>query len=641
MVRWWRLYLADIEDTREEDEDWRAAIHVPYPYSGVETRVSSLVDILNASDPPIQAGPVSGEDRRVAMGAESLLGVTLDMNYWRLTLDKLLRERCVQGTALARLAWRTEMTMVNVAPTAEEVFAYNSLLSQSISAALKAGLGPPPAPDELGQFMEWLQFIEQQGVPVPQSPFQEQVATRTFSGPKLERLSIFDCTYDPSVEFLQEQPLFVIRSLRREEWLDKFAGPEPDKPFDPRAVEEGKRAKGTAEPSKFARQDKEIQEVLSINRQAGAIGVDPYYRYAHEIWECFMPGSETPYLVILNPRAASGAIINKRQDRMPYAHGQIPILHMKNTPVGGYFNGISELQQPERLFYEMNAHRNLLMDAITLQTMPVFAKTNAFGLPVSQFSIRPGAVWDLPRADAINTVTKAVPLGDAWNLFHSLKADIDETNSTPPQLRGGPATVGRVSATESERRYSQALARIKQDAMRTEDELTPFCKQSLMLWYQFTSFEERQRMGVPNNLANDEIIQSLEFDIRFRGATRSLNRDMLVQQMMTFVTNFGAVLPPAKLLTIGRRIWEAMGLKSVDEIISREDIETMERQQNAPPPAEGQGAPGNGGPPPEGLVEGGGPLIDQGPATAPTPEDVQMAVGFPGVPGAGATVEGG
>jgi hypothetical protein len=253
------------------------------------------------------------------------------------------------------------------------------------------------------------------------------------------------------------------------------------------------------------------------------------------------------------------------------------------------------------------------MDAVTLQSFPVFGKINAFGLPATQFQIKPGAVWDLPRKDSIDTITKSIPLQDSWNLFQSLKQDIDETNSTPPQLRGGPATVGRVSATESERRFSQALSRIKQDAIRVEEELIPMSKQDLYLWYQFTTVEQRAQMGMQGNLSNEDILRGMDMNIRFRGPTRVINRDMQVQQMMTFVNTFSGLIPPDKALVLARRIWEAMGLKNADEIISPQDIEQAAAQMAAGP---GQGGPPGGAPPSPEMV-GAPPPAPAAPSAIP------------------------
>ena len=641
MLRWWRLYLADIEDTREEGEEWRAAVHVPYAYSGIETRVASLVDIANSLDPPIQCGPVGGDDIEVARGAEALMRATLDMNNWRYKLDGIIRERCIQGTSLFRLAWRTEVANITIAPTADEIGAYQHSMATCVYRAQQLGLGPPPSPDEMEDFMAWLEEAQQAtGVVMPANPFEQTVPTRVWSGPKVERLSLFDCRYDPTVETIHDQPIFLIRSLWTADMLRKNSGPGLDKMFDPAAVEEGIKSRGQGE-NKLSEQDQEIASVIKIGKRAGAVGTNPLYVNAHEVWEVYRPGNEEfPYTVWLNPKAGgeTGKAINKRQHVMPYSHGEIPVIATKNTPVPGYFHGISEIQQPERLYIEMNTHRNLLLDAITLQTMPVLAKVNSFGLPISQFQIRPGAVWDLPRADAIGAVTKALPLADSWNLFQSLKADIDETNSTPSQLRGGAATVGRVSATESERRFSQALARIKQDAVRMEEELTPLAKQGLMLWYQFTTFQQREAMGINPMIANDEILRSLDLDMRFRGATRSEQRDMLVQQMMTFANTFGALLPPHRSMQFARRIYEAMGLKNVDEVIPPQDIALAQRKfevmQAAPPPPPEGGEQG-GGPPPSGG--GPPPLADQGAPPAPRPEDVEGAPGG-AVPSGGAMV---
>lgn len=620
MIRWWRLYNAQIEDHRGPDEDWRAAVHVPYPYSGIETRVAALIDILNSTDPPMQCGPVGSNDIEIAKGAESLLATTFDLNNWRFFMDNVLRERCIQGTALFRVAFRMEYADVHMSPLPSDIYAYQSKMAGTIAEALRMGYPPPPPPDETQQFNAWMDMLAQKGMEIPASPFDQRVRTRTYNAPRFERLSLFDCRYDPMVENIQDQSLFMIRSVRTGQWLKRNTGPGPDKMFDPAAVQEGMRMRGD-DQSKYRSQDKEIAHTLNVS-PTGVVGSDPYYRNGHELWECFLPGEEVAYVVVLNKKI----IINK-DFRMPYGHGQIPIIHMRNTPVGGYFHGISELQQTERLYYELNSHRNLLLDATTLQTIPIFAKVNAFGLPISQFQIKPGAMWDLPRPDAIAPVIKAMPLADAWQLFASLKQDIDETNSTPTQLRGGPATVGRVSATESERRFSQALSRVKQDAIRIEEESVPLGKQTLFLWYQFTDQESRAARGIAPELANDGLLRAMDYDLRFRGPTRSLNRDVLVEQMMTWANTFGALLPPHRSIRMAKRIFEEMGLKGVEEIVPEEDIAyaeaQFEAQQAAPPPPE-EGGPAGAGPPPPGGQPA--PLMDQGAPPIPGPEVVNPNV---------------
>src|SRR5215471_10022189 len=235
MVRWWRLYLADIEDHRGPDEDWRAAIHVPYAYSGIEAKCAALMDILNSSDPPIQCGPTGGDDYRIAQGAESLLTSTMDMNSWRYFMDCILRERCVQGTVVFRIAHREEYVDVSVAPLPTDIEAYSQQLSYAVAEAAKMGYQPP---DEAADFNSWLDTLAQAGISVPPSPFKQSARTKTFCGPKFERVSLFDCRYDPQIEFLQEQPLFIIRSLRTEKWLKDQAKKGV---FNAAAVEEGVR----------------------------------------------------------------------------------------------------------------------------------------------------------------------------------------------------------------------------------------------------------------------------------------------------------------------------------------------------------------------------------------------------------------
>jgi hypothetical protein len=91
-------------------------------------------------------------------------------------------------------------------------------------------------------------------------------------------------------------------------------------------------------------------------------------------------------------------------------------------------------------------------------------------------------------------------------------------------------------------------------------------------------------------------------------------------------------------MIFARRIYEAMGLKNVDEILPEQDIALAQKQfelsMAAPPPppeAAGGKGKGNGAPPPGGG--GQPPLAEQGTPPAPRPGQVEGAPGgaLPGV----------
>src|SRR6185503_908758 len=68
-VRFWRRYYADasLVDTRTEDEKtWRSLIMLPYGYSGIQSLVTQLRDLLLAPSPVLQTTRRGAEDARAA-----------------------------------------------------------------------------------------------------------------------------------------------------------------------------------------------------------------------------------------------------------------------------------------------------------------------------------------------------------------------------------------------------------------------------------------------------------------------------------------------------------------------------------------------------------------------------------------------
>ena len=289
--------------------------------------------------------------------------------------------------------------------------------------------------------------------------------------------------------------------------------------------------------------ERDVAEMLGITNSES----DPAYDDAVELWECWRPNAPdgARYCVILNRKT----IINKDPTQLPYWHGQIPFIPIRNVSVPGHLLGISEIQEPEKLYYEMNALRNLRLDAVTLAVLPMFLKMREVGIADFQRHMKPGGIIEAGRADALQQLTKfGSDIGNAFRELDTIKADIDETNATPSHLRGSPSTVGRVSATEAERRFSQSLTRQKQRVLRIEDELQPMVRQMLFLWYQFGDPVVRVAAGDGQDsiaeVERDRFFEALELDFRFRGASKALNKDLLSQQLMTFLRDNRGDLTP-------------------------------------------------------------------------------------------------
>jgi hypothetical protein len=401
--------------------------------------------------------------------------------------------------------------------------------------------------------------------PLPAAGEQEIVEYR---GPWLERPFIGDLRFDPMIEDMQDQRLVIHRIVKPRKWVEDRAGDGPEFKFDPRQVA---AARADTSDGRFSQWEEDIASMLGIPRIAQA---DPLYQDAVELWECWRPGTDAPYCVVMNRKA----VINKTPDTMPFWHGQLPFIPVRNVPIPRRMLGISDLQQTEKLYLEMNILHDLMLDATLLAVMPVFTKKRGSGLVESQRTLRPGAFLDVDVSDAIQNLTKFDPgLQWAFRMLQDLKGNIDETNATGPNVRGSAATIGRVSATESQGRLSQALLRTKQQVLRIEEEHQTIPMQAAFLWYQFGEENVRLRIGGDElaidpfvEMGRNDFLQMLGIDFRFRGATKALNRELSAQQLDAWLktaTQSGALMP-SEIRAVLAKIYEIQGHKGVGTILT-------------------------------------------------------------------------
>jgi hypothetical protein len=166
----------------------------------------------------------------------------------------------------------------------------------------------------------------------------------------------------------------------------------------------------------------------------------------------------------------------------------------------------------------------------------------------------------------------------------SLKAGIDDVTFTGPNVTGQTSTVGRVSAQESNQRFTSALSILKDIAGTTEDELSGAIKQIVWLWYHNGSPDQLDAVGgqgtadYRNGLSDEDMLCALGWDFAFRGATRIINRDMLVQQMMQWWAAFKDLLKPVRQLSFATKVYEMMGLKGRGDIVADEDVQQAMEQ---------------------------------------------------------------
>jgi hypothetical protein len=608
-TRHWKLYLSQKDDRRKPEEKWRANVVVPYAYSGVRTMVAAVSDIFNSAEPLIEPDAVAVEHEADAKSITRILDYQLRMDHWALKFDKGLTDAGVQGTWMPKLVHAKKSQRVYIVANEFDLEEWKKRVAE---AEMVTNL---PAPDDAQDFEVWRNMVNQanRGVKVPEFPRSGWHEIIEYSGPVVCHDPIFQYRYDPFVDDIQSQEVIIHRVVKTKQWLMANTGSGPNKMYDEAQVKAALETGG--DNDRFSEWQHEVSAMMGLDSPTK----DPRYQQAVELWEVWRKDSQHPYLTILNRKA----IISK-PDRMkchsnPYWHGRYPFFPIHNVPVAGYAHGISEIAPNEPLYHEMNTMRDLRLDAVTLRVLPVFMRMVGCNIPELSRLLQPGMVIPVDRPEAIRPLFEGSMEGvmSAFREIDYIKQDIDETNSTPSSLRGGAATVGRVSATESTDRVNRALGRQKQRVLTMEDGLKPYVDMSLFLWMQFHSSGERVRVGGKDpfvTLRKTMFQEALGMDYRFRGASKALNRDMAAQKLENFAKLFMQYMVPKEIRALMSRTYDAIGQKGVEEVVSEAGTQSLtqqyEMQQAAQMAQMGAPAPAPGGAPagdPAAAAAGGAP----------------------------------
>lgn len=638
MNDYWRLYMAERDDLRRDDDLKRAQVFVPYPYSGVETQVAAIMDVIGSADPLFQVEGTGDEDEDPARGVEGLCDYTFRRNLWRKKFTMFLRERAIQGAMAFKVIWTNRSIQMSLLPDDAAVQDFK----KAIIDAVQAGAPNPPDPvQEPDGFATWRELVNtSKKGRIPDPPYVGRVKSIQYRGPWLQRLSLGDVHIDPSIEEMSDQPVIIHRIVKHEDWVrDRAEG--PGAMFNKQQVD---AACHQWDGTRVNEWDQQIAQMLGISN-GNASPLRMHNRQV-ELLEVFIdPESgfadpEVTYAVILNRQC----IINNDVTTRPFMHGGSSIHLLRNVSIPGAAYGISEFRQPGSLYKEMNVLRGLRIDRVLMETFPAYSKLRTLGMPEMKRRLRPGAIIDVDRPDAIQPLFKGSLSENAFREIAEIKGDIDEANSTFQNLRGAPSTVGRVSATESERRVSQALMRMKLHVLCLEDELLPALNQIPALWYQKGDPKLRIRVTGRDTrdpfveVTREQLMECLGMDFRFRGASLARNPDMIVQQMMGFVTTFREAMTPPEVRAIMRRIWASLRLPGVKEVVTedgtRQAMKAWEMQQMmaAQQGPQGQGKPQSGPPAKPG---------DRVPAGALKPGDEEEGKPKPPSPGGPPPTPGG
>lgn len=104
--------------------------------------------------------------------------------------------------------------------------------------------------------------------------------------------------------------------------------------------------------------------------------------------------------------------------------------------------------------------------------------------------------------------------------------------------------------------------------------MLPSVRQTISLWAQMGQPANVLKAGgEPNplkDLSRSDLLEALEMDFRFRGATKAINRDMVMQQLNLFGKDYGANLLPQEIRLLMRVMLETIDIRGSGRIISEE-----------------------------------------------------------------------
>lgn len=612
VVEFWRLYFNQRVDKRSATEQWRAFMRKPTAYQIIETLVAVNVDLLTSPDPMIQAEGVGTEDDRSARAVERHLDYTLRRNKFQITMECAQRAKRVQGIDFLKTYW-SERGVVTTAPRRSDKDFQKELDDFQQAVANGERMTGVKAPDggnafDVELFEDWRAMVSEKTngeVSVPSPPTQEPTSCAMFKGPKIVRPNLFMMRFDPMIDNIEDQPYFMHRVVKPLKDVMKLA--DDDENSDcPYSLAQLNACKGGGKnDDNFRNWSKELATITGLSLDESLYNKPEDNIEVTEVWTA---DGDLPLLVLGNRKA----VINKHPNLHPFSHGMKPFTKMVNVPIEGQLMGMSELAPSSDLFSEINKMAELRHDAAVLAVLPIFTRLTTGGLDMAQLGkLAPGDVIDVRRADALQMLSKSNPgILDAFREMGALRDDIDDTHATWSNVRGAGATIGRVSATDSVNRMNQALVRQKIHAQRDEIELGDMCVQLCGLWYQFGDSTIEKNIGGDNpwvTIPRERFYDAMFEDFKFRGATKILNRDQLVQNLITAAKTFDAILDAKEKRTILKEVINAMGIKNVGGIVSEGgtasivQAEQAAKMMAAQPPIPGPGGPpmpGGGAPPP-------------------------------------------
>lgn len=573
---WWELFLAQQVDTRDPvDEMWRSDVFVPLPFSVSRTKSAQITELLGNVEPvwQVEATQEKGAWYEQSKHYERTLEYVHRGNMWRKFLYKLALARSVQGTAFFKVVWTKRAHKVTLFSTQEE----HARFTVAVQQAVQQGAPQPPSwRNEPEAFDRWRELVNMSGTKgnIPAPPVNGPREVVEYEGPLFQYLPLWTVRWDPMIDEMRDQKVIIHRMVKPLSYVLNKADNDPNS-SKPYYLENVEKALGGVGESLLESEEEELAQAMGLNPNKES---HPYFEKPVVLYEVWSPELPFQYTIIMNKEQ----VINKRPFEGPLLTSHPNIFALRNIIVPGHAYGLSDYQESEKLFTELNSFRRVRMDGATLNTLPVFVKEQGVNLTEALKKIRPGMIITLPRKDAIQSLIKHTLPPEAYREPPEMKAEIEDATEVYGPQKGQPAQVGRVTGTEFQGRAASVLLKYKVDASIVEEEMQGLPGVIFSLFAQMGPSQLRRNIGGDPDaiidVTREQLIEAIGIRYRFRGATKNIQPDLQVQQITQAVKQFGADLTPIERRFALQIILELLDVRGYSKILSVEGGQQIQTQ---------------------------------------------------------------
>lgn len=624
-IRNHRLYTADprINDPRDPvKEKGRSWVTVPKAFMNTNAAAATVVDVLTSVDPMVRAMRVADTKQDEANYAERVLDYIATGNKLRTRIfPALARNIEIQGSQPIKVGWADRSRMGTITTSQED---YEDWWLKVMEAARHTSAPPDLRTDPIA-FEVWAQQAEQAGHPIPPRPQPTgPQLIKGYKGPWFTLPSIWNLWLDPTQEELQLQECIIERIVQPQSYIDAKLKQPNFGGLDPEAVAHARgNGRGKGAMDRFNEFQTAFYRYLDIDPQQFLAKSE--YTTHDVVYEVYMPNNpEQKFLTMLN----EAAIINRRRDVSPYPFGDAPYVMPHRIAIPGSAYGMSPYQPTERLMYEQSALRSLRFDAMSFSATPAFTVLNAAyaSLPASMRQMKMGGMYPVPIHEALKSIDIKVPR-EVFLENSETSNDIDEAWGIGANVRGQQAVTGRVPATESSARQTQATLPLIQVARAIEAAFEETIPWQFLMVREYCTEGEMLVMGGAEGASSMKVEKSrlsevMQGQYRFQGATSTRNRETTVTLLGGWLKNAGADLRPWERREAHAIALRLLGIPGADQLVDPMVTSTLKMIDTAPPPGidpeTGQplppGAPGLGAPGVPGAPMPGGPGMPGMPA---------------------------